>query len=71
MCIYIYAYDIYQQQKDTAANSLLNVLPQQSQRNTFASILRRLRGSGPRSEPGEGDSFNNMSGHSFLRSRSA
>ena len=52
------------------ANILLsNVLP--PQRNTFALIFRKLRSSGPGSERGAGDTLNCMSGHSFLRSRSA
>ena len=53
------------------ANCLLSTVLQ-PQRNTFASILRRLRGSGPVSERGWGrDNFSSMSGHSFVRSRSA
>ena len=48
---------------------LLNGL--QPLRNTFVSILRRLRGSGPGSERGGGDSCSSISGHSSLRSRSA
>ena len=57
-------------QKTRPANILpCNVL--QEQRNTFADILRRLRGSGPWSERVGGDNLSSLSGHSFLRSRSA
>ena len=58
------------QEKYTAANFRVpNNLPARpTQRNTFADLLRRVRGLDPRSGSEGGDT--NTSGHSFLRSSS-